>query len=102
MIFVNIRLYFYNLSHCRIMSVIKYNLANIQKRKQENAALEDDPLNLTGQPLGCSFTLDTDDSLLDENAHRFGRRRYIITAYLLKIITGCKRFKAAKYYRILY
>ena len=54
--------------------ILTYHLANIQKQK-ENKETKEDVLNLTGQPLGCSFTLDADDSLLDENLHGFGRRR---------------------------
>ena len=48
--------------------------ANIQKQKDTRPS-EEELLNLTGQPLGCSFTLDTNDSLLDDNVYRFNRRR---------------------------
>ena len=55
------------------LSLISY-LANIEKKK-ECSDTKEDVLNLTGQPLGCSFTLDADDSLLDENLYRFKRQR---------------------------
>ena len=61
--------------HCIvIISGFTYHLATIQKQK-ESQEIKEDVLNLTGQPLGCSFTLDADDSLLDENFQRFCRRR---------------------------
>ena len=50
-------------------------LANIQKQRRKEESEGEDDLNLTGQPLGCSFTLDTNDSLIDDNAKRFGRQR---------------------------
>ena len=54
---------------------IKIISANIEKQKRKEELEEEDDLNLTGQPLGCSFTLDSNDSLIDENTRRFGRRR---------------------------
>ena len=49
--------------------------ANIQKQRRKEESEGENDLNLTGQPLGCSFTLDTNDSLIDNNAKRFGRQR---------------------------
>ena len=54
---------------------IKIISANIEKQKRKEELDEEEDLNLTGQPLGCSFTLDSNDSLIDDNARRFGRRR---------------------------